>query len=124
MRYLTVATLMAIFLFAAAPVANAADWNNDKLSCEIKVADTFLGKWKEFSTRFYLTAKPEVFLTYKCLTINILNTNGYLCNFIEHDGVWDWNVTRTSQLVIEFAPGITQKQTCEKMFAEIHPTPK
>jgi len=124
MKHLIITALLAVSLFATAPAAKAADWNNDTLSCDIKVTNTFFGKWEHFSTKFYLTAKPEVFLTFECRAINILNTNGYLCYLEGHDGVWNWNATRTNQLVLEFAPGITQKQTCEKMFREFHPTPK
>ena len=126
MKHLIITALLAVSLFATAPAAKAADWNNDKLSCDIKVSDTWFGKWFEFDATIYQTSEPKVFLTFKCRadTVSRIGGNQYSCTFYKHGGEWDWKVTRTAMLVLEFAPGITQKQTCEKMFTNIHPTPK
>jgi hypothetical protein len=120
MKHLIITALLAVSLFVTAPTAKAADWNNDKLSCNIKVTNTFFGKWIDFSTEFYLTAKPEVFYTYRCKKTSDLINNLYSCEPTSARGGW---YNRSQELVLEFAPGITQKQTCEKMFTKIHPTP-
>jgi len=45
MKHLIISALLAVSLFVTAPAAQAADWNNDTLSCDIKVTDTWFGMW-------------------------------------------------------------------------------
>jgi len=58
MKHLIISALLAVSLFVTAPAAQAADWNNDTLSCDIKVTDTWFGMWQNFKATFYVAAKP------------------------------------------------------------------
>jgi len=127
MKHLIISALLAVSLFVTAPAAQAADWNNDTLSCDIKVTDTWFGMWQNFKATFYVAAKPtEIYTIYECTFIGGRNQYQYRCfvNAVGDDNCWDWNKTRVDSSDLVFYPGITQRQTCDMLFKEFHPTPK
>lgn len=124
MKILTIAALLAVSLFAAAPAAHAADWNNDTLSCDIKVETTWLGQWLRFQATFYLPARPKTYCNYTCVWTEGRNKYTCIANGFAYVGDWDWNKTSQGSDDLVFNPGITQRQTCEILFNKFHPTPK
>ena len=116
MKHLTIAALLTVSLFATAPAARAADWNNDTLSCNVKI----FGDWLVFDAMFYQTAKPEATITYECATTGF---SQYSCFFKESTGGWDLSVPQTSKTKLLF-PVLTERIICVTVFRLFHPTPK
>ncbi len=116
MKILTIAALLAVSFFAIAPAAKAADWNNDTLSCDVKI----FADWLVFDAMFYQTAKPEVTITYECASTGF---GQYSCFLKESSGGWDLSVTQTSKTKLLF-PVLTERIICGTVFRLFHPTPK
>lgn len=114
MKILTIAALLAVSLFATAPAARAADWNNDTLSCNVKM----FGDWLVFDAMFYRTAKPEVTITYECASTGF---GQYSCFFKESTGGWNSGVTQTSKTGLLF-PVLKERIICGTVFRLFHPT--
>ncbi len=81
MKKLSITALLIVSLFTAAPAAQAADWSNGEMSCDLNVTelDSWLhfgnwGKWQRFTAKLYKNQSPEKAVTYTCSAISPDNT--------------------------------------------------
>lgn len=81
MKKLSITALLIVLLFTATPAAQAADWSNGEISCDLSVTalDSWLffwnwGKWESFTARFYKNQSPQKAVTFTCSAISQDNT--------------------------------------------------
>ena len=81
MKKLSITALLIVSLFAAAPAAQAADWSNGEISCDLNVTElsSWLhfwnwGKWESFTAKLYKNQSPEKAVTFTCSAISTDNT--------------------------------------------------
>ncbi len=123
-RIFSVLVIVAILSLTPLSPAKAADWSNDKFSCNLEVLEigalwepTLWGVWTKVAVYYYLIGSEDTMST-KYICYRDRREWDYKCARGSGYNEFSSRFNAKSSLAAELKVGISKNEACEKIFKE------